>query len=333
MKINSFSDSPAFRGNIYNSKMLKSALEFASDNSALFCATTSLVLSSVARPIAILSTPNTDKENKKYATAKSISSSIAGYLLMFAASVPVSKAIKNIDLNPKKFLKPETIKSLQNNEKTLQSSKKYQFATQLFKLGLGLLIAVPKSSITSFLIPKIMKKFPKKEEEKNISFTGRFYDKGIEKLSCGISSIINTKNIQNLSDKLYKTNFEQGMMYLTDVVLTGAFVNKTLKNKEIDKKRKKPLIYNSILSTIFSMVSSLILNKATDKPFQKFVSRFVEENKDSKKLSKYLEGLNIAKLSLIMGGVYYILIPILSTFLADKIDDYKNGQNIVNKNA
>lgn len=326
MKINPNTNSPEFRGNIYNSKFLKGALSFASDNSALFCATTSLVLSSVARPLAIMATPGADKENKKYASAKSISSSIAGYLLMFLISSPFSKAIKNIDSNPCKYLKEETIKNLQNNAQTLKASKKYQFATQLFKLGLGLIIAVPKSSITSYLIPKVMDKFNKKEKENksDIAFKGNIYNKGIEGLSKGIANIINTKPLQNLSDKLYKTNFEQGMMYLTDAALTGAFIHRTIKNDKIEEKRKKPLIYNSLLSTAFSMVSSFALNKLIDKPYQKFIENFTKANKESKNLNKYIEGANIAKLALIMGGIYYVLIPVLSTFLADKIDKYKN---------
>ena len=52
-----------FKG-IYNNKMLLKGLKFAADNSALFCATTSLALSTIARPAAILSTPKTDKKNK-----------------------------------------------------------------------------------------------------------------------------------------------------------------------------------------------------------------------------------------------------------------------------
>ena len=87
---------------IYNNKLFKKGLEFAADNGALFVATTSLVLSTVARPLVILSTPKTDSENKKYAASKSLASSAAGYILMLCASLPLSKAIKKIDNNPSK---------------------------------------------------------------------------------------------------------------------------------------------------------------------------------------------------------------------------------------
>ena len=85
---------------IYNSKILKKGLEFAADNGALFTATASLALSTIARPAAILAAPKTDKENKKYACAKSLASSAIGYGLMLAASLPVANAVKKIDEKP-----------------------------------------------------------------------------------------------------------------------------------------------------------------------------------------------------------------------------------------
>ena len=86
--------------------------EFAEENGALFAATTTLCLSAFARPAAIWLAPHTDKENKKVACAKSISSSLAGYILMLGLSNPVAKAIKKIDKEPQKFLKSETIKNM-----------------------------------------------------------------------------------------------------------------------------------------------------------------------------------------------------------------------------
>ena len=52
--------------------------------------------------------------------------------------------------------------------------------------------------------------------------------------------------------------------------------------------------------------------------FGGFNSRFREEF--TPKLDKYIEGIKIAKPILILGTVYYTLIPIVSTFLADRID-------------
>ena len=56
-----------------------------------------------------------------------------------------------------------------------------------------------------------------------------------------------------------------------------------------------------------------------------FIGGFIQANKDSKNLGKYIEGIKVAKPALILGGIYYIVIPIISTFFADRflfIDRY-----------
>ena len=231
---------------IYNNKFFKKSLEFAADNGALFVATTSLVLSTVARPIAIMATPKTDKENRKYAASKSLASSIVGYGLMLCASLPLAKSIKKINENPE-YLKNTTIKALQDGEKSLNKSKKYKFATQLFKLGLGFILAVPKSIMTCAMIPTIMEKMfnsgkLKVENEKNnyyriarlqnckygkdssqkiTSFTGT-----TDKLAKGIGKIIDTQVVIKLTEKFHNTNFEMHIMALTDTLATGSFIHK-----------------------------------------------------------------------------------------------------------
>ena len=316
---------------IYNNKFFKKGLEFAANNGALFTATASLALSTVARPLAIMSTPNTDIENKRYACAKSLASSAAGYLLMLCASMPVAAAIKKIDKRPSKYLRQTTVENLKNGFESLQKSKSYNFATQLFKLGLGFVIAVPKSIMTCALIPPFMEKvFAKKANKKddlkntsystkNVSFTGA-YDAGVENLSRSIGKIIDTSAVQNMSKKFHNTNFEQHIMSLTDTLITGTFIHQTAKSKKIEQNRKKPLIYNTAISTGLCIAGGYALNSAIKKSFDKFVDEFSKANKNSPKLEKYIEGLKIAKPTLILGGIYYIAIPLISTFLADRAD-------------
>ncbi len=295
---------------IYTNRIFKKGLEFASNKSAIFVGSVSLTLSTIARPIAILSTPNTNKENKKYACIKSFASTAVGYGLMLGASLPVSNALNEIDKNKTKYLKPQTLKRL-------STPKKYAFATQLFNLGLGFLIAIPKSILTCALIPPFMAKiFPKKEnQQKNISFTGN--------LSKGIGKLIDTNAVQKLTEKFHNTNFEQHIMCLTDVVATGAFITQTAKNKKIEQDRKNALMYNAGISTGLCIAGSYIIDKALKKPTEKFIENFRKANKKSPKLEKYVEGIRVAKPALILGGIYYIIIPVISTFLADRFDKNK----------
>lgn len=318
---------------IYTNKILKKSLKFATDNSLLFGATTSLVLSTVARPIAIMSTPKTDKENKKYACVRSFASSVAGYLMMLLVSKPFANAVKKIDENPAEYLSQKTIKNLQNGEKSLTASSKYKFATQLFKLGLGFLIVAPKSMLTCALIPPFMSKiFPKKEKKdevqtealkrEKISFTGKNI------LAKGVGKIINSQPIQKLTEKFHNTNFPMHLMAMTDALATGVFIRQTQKSKGIEEDRKRALIYNSAISTGLCIGGGYALDKILNKSTEKFIENFKKANANSQNLDKYVEGIKIVKPALILGGIYYILIPFISTFMADRLDLKHTGAKI-----
>ncbi len=313
---------------IYNNKYFKNLLEFAADNGALFVSGTAFVLSTAVRPAAIMATPKTDKRNKEYACVKSFASSLSSLLIMMAASLPLANAIKKIDKTPAQYLNKSTINFLREPSKKLANSNSYIAATQLFKLGLGVMAAFPKSFVTNALIPPLMTKvFPEKNTDffrnkyysdaSKVSFTGA-YNKNINKISKGIGGVINHKGFQKFVNRIKDTNYELHIMNLTDVVLTGTFVGQLLKNKKIEENRKKPLIYNSILSTVFCIACGYGVNRLSEKPFNKFVENFKKANINSSKLEKYIEGLKIVKPALILGGVYYVLIPIISTFLADR---------------
>ena len=113
-------------------------------------------------------------------------------------------------------------------------------------------------------------------------------------------------------------------MNMTDVVLTASFINRTAKSKKIENDRKKALIYNSAISTGLSISGGYAIHHYTRKPTEKFIKKFKEANKNSPLLEKYIEGIKIAKPALILGGIYYIFIPIISTFLADRADKKHN---------
>lgn len=304
---------------IYTSKILKKGLEFAADNSALFAAGTTLALSTAIRPLSILATPKTDRENKKVACAKSIASSLTGYFLMLAVSKPFSRSIQKINKQPQEYLKKEAIETLKDGMDSLSKSKAYMLATQMFKLGLGMIIAAPKAIITAAGVPLILKMFkPEAPQDpivksKNPTFTGNR-----DIVAKGISKVLNNQKYQNFATKFKDSNFPMHIVALTDLITTGTFVHQTQNSPKVAEDRKKPLIHNAIISTGLSIISSYFVDKMLDKPTEKFIEKFKEINKKSPKLDKYVEGIRIAKPILIMGGIYYTVIPVISTFLADR---------------
>ena len=313
-------------GNFYKSKTLKKGLEFAADNGALFAASTSLALSTVARPIAIYSTPKTDKENRKLACAKSIASSLVGFGIMVGASIPISKSIKKINETPDKYLNEKTINKLKDGVKPLSASKGYQFATQLFKLGVGAALIPPIISLFTPTVPKknvVKIKNPidnSKSKGNNVSFTGRLSK---EPLTKGIAKVLNSDVIQNFSTKFKDTNYPMHISALTDTIATGTFMLQTKKSSKIKEERKDTLIKNAGISTGLSIGASYLVDNALDKPTEKFIDKFKKANQNSPKLEKYIEGIKIAKPTIILGTIYYCAIPFVSTFLAERFDKKK----------
>ena len=304
---------------IYTSNILKKGLKFAADNSALFAAGTTLFLSTAVRPLSILVTPKTNRENKEAACAKSIASSLTGYLLMYAVSKPFSRAISKINNEPRKYLKGTTINAFKKGSKSLSGSKSYMLATQIFKLGLGMIVAAPKAIVTAISVPIFMKMFNNKKQSvenkhgKNVSFSGLK-----DQVPKSIAKVLNNKRYQDFAIKFKDTNFPMHMVAATDIITTGTFVKSINKNTNVDIERKKPLIHNAVISTGLSILSGYFTDRLLDKPTEKFISKFKKINKNSKDLNKYIEGIKIAKPILIMGGLYYTLIPIVSTLLADR---------------
>lgn len=314
MKVNS---NITFQG-LYTNKTFKKGLEFAAENGALFSAATIFGCSVGVRPLSIWMTPQVDKENKKVLCAKSIASSFAGYLMMFGISKPVANSIKKIDKNPEKYLSSKTVQNLKEESKTLQYSKAYTFATQMFKLGLGVVTAVPKALLTVAGLPVVMKKvFPQKQEtnQQNISFRGKK-----DGLAKNIAKVINQDGMQKFSKKYKDSNFPMHIVALTDILTTATFIHETNRGKKIKEERKKTLAYNAAISTGLSILSSYVVDKLLDKPTEKFIENFKKANKGLPNVEKQVEGIRIAKPILIMAGIYYTLIPFLSAFLSEKAE-------------
>lgn len=322
MKVNSIEKSDISFNGFYNSRALKKILEFAEDNGALFASTTSLVLSATARPAAIFAAPKTDKENKKIACAKSLVSTLLDFGITFAISLPIVRSIGKINKNPERFLKPETIKNLKENADSLNDSKAYTLANQMFKLSVGLIVALPKAILNVLGIPYILNGVFPNQDNNSEKQNGQIIFKGKEKdkLASFIGKTIDNSSIQKISKKHKDSNFPMHINALKDTASTLVFTTGVFNSKNIDENRKGALIYNSLISTAISIPLSYLTDFLTDKPAKNFRKKFIEANKNDLNLNKYLNGFKIAKPVLIMGIMYYILTPVISTFLADRAD-------------
>ena len=328
MKVNYNNSRDISFNGFWGSKFAKKSLEFASNNGALFAATTTLALSTGVRTGSILLTPKTDKENKKIACAKSITSGILEFALTLAISAPIAAAFKKIDANPAKYIKQDSLKTLSDNLPNLKESKAYSLATQLFKLGLGFAVVFPKAILTSIGIPLVLgktKNIENEEKEKNVQDLN-FKGNGSEILPKTLGKILDNKALQDFAVKHKNSNFPMHIFALKDILATGAFIHQAKINKKINEEQKPFLIKNSILSTTLSLISSYTIDKYTDKQAQKIINKIKVENINDPNLAKYIEGFKIVKPIMILALVYYTVIPILSTFLAQISENIKNNR-------
>ncbi|MCM1339428.1 MAG: hypothetical protein NC191_07135 [Muribaculaceae bacterium] len=323
---------PKITNRIFTNRAVLKGLEKVSEHAISFSATTALFMSTVVRSYAIHKTPNVEKENKQYAMSNSIASGLIKFGIVESVALPVEYMVKKIDDNPQKYLKESTIKNLQNSADELVKSRSYKLITQVVKLGTGVITAVPKTVMTIALIPVIMDKMFKyktkadKSEKtssqlstpmfgKNVKFTG---------LTNGIAKVIDNPRIQKWANKYqYKDkDIAKHVTAGTDILLTSSFAYLTNKSDKIKENRKKALIYNNIISTAITLGLGYWFDNLIKCKTDKFIDKFKKLNLNDPKVLKYVEGINIIRPALIFAGIYYGILPMFSTFMAQKIDNY-----------
>ena len=111
---------------------------------------------------------------------------------------------------------------------------------------------------------------------------------------------------------------------ITDIIATLTFMHQAKKSNRIEENRKKALLYNAGISTGLSIAGGYTIDKLLEKSTEKFIQKYKQINKNEKNLAKQVQGIRIAKPFLILGTIYYILIPFISTFLAEKAENNQN---------
>lgn len=328
--------------NLLTNKTVLKGLEKISEHGTSFTAGASLLMSLGVRTFSIYNTPDVKKENKFYAMANSITSGLVKFGIVEAIALPIENAVSRIDKNSGKYLTETTLKNFS------PETRSYKFITQVIKLSTGLLTAIPKSMLTIALIPVVMNKvfrynpleelkksaekfsyknesskfLTEPEKAKAPSFTGNIG----EKLSVGISKIINNKKVQKLAQK-YEMEDEDIYKHITattDVLLTSAAVWQVNKSDRIKENCKRVLNYNNIINTAITILAGYIIDSRVKTHTGGMIERFKEANKLNPKLPKYIEGINILRPTIIFAVIYYALLPIFSTYTSEKLDKFIN---------
>ena len=326
-----------FKGNFLNSKKLLKVLKFASDKGALVTSGATVAFSAVLRPAITMLTPDTPERDKKYSAAKSIASAAAVFLTTGLLSGRVNKGLERISKYTDKYLSKKSMENLKDGAKKLELSAKYRALEQTIKLSPEMLTVVPKLFLTSALITPVADYIIKKdknsapvktEENKTQSFKGLKGNSG-KKAAKIIAKIMNNEKVQDFVGKIKNKKFIENSIYIKDVIATGVFSGFVKINKTIDQKDKANLIANTVVSTALSIAGAMSFDKVFEKPLAKLSEQFKMANKNDANLEKYLNGARILKSALILGTIYYGIIPIISTYAGSKISNkqYANKQN------
>ena len=185
----------------------------------------------------------------------------------------------------------------------------------------------PKSILTIALLPVIMDKLfdlkPLEQEAslgkpKDINFEGRQR----EIFAPLVKKIMNNNKFQDfvIKNQEKDKNIAKHLTAGTDVLLTSTYAVTTKNSKKIKEDRKNPLIYNSLTSTGLTLTFGYAVDKLISKDFSKFIEKFSKINAGDKNLAKYIEGLNIVRPAIIFAGIYYGILPMISTYVAERID-------------
>ncbi|MBQ8634803.1 hypothetical protein IJX73_01940 [bacterium] len=321
--------------------MALKALETISDHSTSFAAGVSFASALILRPLAISLTPKTDKENKKILTSESVSSAIAKFAMVEMVALPIERAVKNIDKKPDEFLKSSTIKNLKASAKKLSDSREYKFATQIIKTGANLLSSIPKSIIGVALIPLVNDfLFSRKNDKKNQKIDSMLNKSHLQENSLyakfnsppfftGLSKFVAKAIDSDMMQKIAKNHVKndkdiaRNMSSITDVILTLGSVVGVKTSKKIDENKKNTLISNKLLSSAISIFAGCSIDNLVQKGTKKTIDGFREIQKNNPKLLKYIEGINILRPTMIFAFVYYGLMPMVTTFVSDKITENK----------
>lgn len=148
----------------------------------------------------------------------------------------------------------------------------------------------------------------------------------INKISQAIQKF--SKKIAN-NDKLYDKMNNVILPIGETAVATGMYAYFIDKNKSIEKERKPALQYQNIICG----VAGATLANGVNKKIQKYQLKIIEslqKNNNIKNPKELINGLKIAMPVIVFTSIIRFLIPVISTPISSRIEEYKQKHNKLN---
>lgn len=173
--------------------------------------------------------------------------------------------------------------------------------------------------------------------EKRVSFGGNLSPKSkifvhldnakdrlTDLIAVPISKFLKLKPVETIIDKTKNSkNLVQHITALTSVVLSGFYMEQTLKNDKLDPQKRKTLAINQGAVTVLSTIMSYTVCKALDKTIKSFSNKFIMLNSQTIDIEtlekKYKKGIKNAASIMIFMTIYRFVAPVLVTPVANYI--------------
>lgn len=128
--------------------------------------------------------------------------------------------------------------------------------------------------------------------------------------------VTSTNNHEKLAEKL-----TSHLIVLGSTILSGFYIGKTLKNKNMEESKRKTLAVNQALVYGTSTVMAYSFDGWARKGFNKIFTKIEQANKDidSATMKKLKSGFGIARTIIIVDTVYRFIAPVIVTPIANYI--------------
>lgn len=112
---------------------------------------------------------------------------------------------------------------------------------------------------------------------------------------------------------------------ITSTVLTGFYIQQTLKNKNLDSNKRNTLAINQALTALVATTCGWIVDDKTNKFIEKhFADKYSAVNVRNTQAKKLFHGINQAKSMIVFGLIYRYFGPVIVTPIANHIGNKLN---------
>lgn len=177
----------------------------------------------------------------------------------------------------------------------------------------------------------------KQPDSKLLAPLSKGYDGATEGIARILSKIMESKPFEGVVNFAKESkNLVAHLTAFTSLVLSGFYINQTLKNDKLDSDRKKTLAINQAATTVLSTICAYAVDNSINQKISEVTNKFLAvnfKNQSAKFLDNCKAGIGAAKSIIIFGTIYRFISPVIVTPLANAIGNKLNEKKQTEANS